>query len=81
MKLDGEIPSFSTSNVPVLLYRMAPAPKNPEWLFSSPSYVVMPEKLVHQLAIFIVILHYHFILLFFFDVIHPDFKDDLSRYD
>jgi hypothetical protein len=26
-------------------------------------------------------LHYHFILLFFFDVIHPDFKDDLSRYD
>jgi hypothetical protein len=48
---------------------------------SSPSYVVMPEKLVHQLAIFIVILHYHFILLFFFDVIHPDFKDDLSRYD
>jgi len=49
----------------VLLYRMAPVPKNPEWLFSSPSYVVMPEKLVHQLAILIVILHFHFILLFF----------------
>ena len=49
-------------------------------LFSSPSYVVMPAKLV-QLAMFIVILHFHFSLLLFLmwfiqilKMIYPDMK-------